>query len=135
MNKVEWILATIGLLILLVVIGVVARACSTASKMADKTILNAAKNVQVYENYYNLKESYDQQLNIWKNANSEIDRLTESGKPEGQEYNNAVMRKTSAYDLVQKIIRDYNKESSIWYHQILKGKGLPERLSIPEEME
>lgn len=113
------------------IFGLVGRGCSTASKMADKTIFNADKHVWTYEKFRQNKADFDQHMLTWKNFAKQANKLETKGKDGGQEYNNAVMARDGAYQMMARISADYNKMADVAYQKIWKG-DLPERLDMPD---
>lgn len=127
--------AIIGLIAALIiggaVFGFIGRGCNTASRMADKTVFNADKHVWTYEQFRKNKADFDQHMLTWKNFAKQAEKLDSKGRYGSAEYNNAVMARDGAYQMMARISADYNKMSTVAYQKVWKG-DLPERLDMPD---
>lgn len=113
------------------VIGLVGRGCNTASKMADKTVFNADKHVWTYEEFRNQVASFDQHNLTFKNAERRIGQLETKERTDTPEYNNSVMMRDGAYQMMARIASNYNKMAMVAYQKVWKG-DLPARLDLPD---
>jgi hypothetical protein len=116
------------LVVVLSIVGIVCRVINTGSKMAEKTILNADKNVWSYENFHAQYNQYQQYKKQLKDAETRLDTLEARGVTSGQRYDNLATEVDGIRNMLNRIAADYNKASGIWYQDIWKSKGLPKHL-------
>ena len=129
--KVLLVVAVIaGLSIIGFVGGIFNKGVKTASKMADQTIFNADKHVWTYEKFRANVADFDQHMTTWTGSAKRCKSLEEKGKDDTQSYDNAVMMRDGAWQMMARIAGDYNKMSAVAYQKIWKGQ-LPERLDMP----
>jgi hypothetical protein len=136
MSTVAIVFLVIGAIVLLGVGGFVlkfvGKTVNTASEMADKTVFNASKHVWSYEQFRKNKADFDQHMLTWKNFGKQAKQLAAKGKDTGPEYNNAVMARDGAYQMMARISANYNKMAMVAYQKVWKGNGLPARLDMPD---
>ncbi|MFA4846428.1 MAG: hypothetical protein WC654_07810 [Patescibacteria group bacterium] len=123
-----WIGVAVVVVVGLVVLSVVSRACGTASDMADKTVFNAAKNVWTYEQFHKQFEQYEQYTKQETDATVALKALEEKGVTSGQNYDNLVNELSGVRQMKRRIAADYNAMSQIAYQAFWKSRGLPESL-------
>lgn len=115
-------------LVVLFVVGVFGKGCSTAEKMADETIFNADKHVWSYEEFHRSYNQYLQYEEQATTAQSKLDTLQAHGIITGQRYDNLANEVDGARNMMHRIAANYNAMSEIFYQSMWKSKGLPEKL-------
>lgn len=116
---------------LIFIVNTCSKTTSTVGKMSDQTVFNASKHVWTYEQFRKNKADFDQHMLTWKNFHKQAVSLEEKNRYDSQEYNNSVMARDGAYQMMARISADYNKMSEVAYQNVWKG-DLPERLDMPD---
>ena len=125
-------LCVLAILCLFCVFGSLIGGCNTASQMANKTIFNADKNVWTFEKFVDCKENWERYDMLVAEAEQKLEELEiragKYGRYDPQERANLVMERDGSRQMRKEVAQQYNKMSGIWYKNIWKSKGLPERL-------
>lgn len=128
MKKLLIVLVIAAVIVGLIIFSLLSRGTHTASEMADQTIFNASKNVWTYEQFYKNYNDYGQYKKQVDQADKDIKGLEAAGKDSGQRYDNLIMQRDGARQMMNNIAREYNKMSQVAYQKLWKSKGLPEKL-------
>jgi chromosome segregation ATPase len=128
MSATKWVLTIIGVFLGIWILGLVFNVFGTASKMAEKTYLNADKNVWSYEEFHRKYEAYQQYTKQIEQAEKSLKDLEDKGVTSGQRYDNLSMEIDGSRQMKNRIAQEYNAMSEIAYQAMWKSKGLPEKL-------
>jgi len=123
-----WVGVAVVVVMALIVLSFLSRACGTASDMADKTVFNASKNVWTYEQFHKQFEQYEQYTKQEADATAALNVLEEKGITGGQNYDNLVNELSGVRQMKRRIAADYNAMSQIAYQAVWKSQGLPNKL-------
>jgi len=130
MRTIGTVFAVIIFVVILIALGLFGRGCNTASRMADKTVFNADKHVWTYEEFHRQYNSYEQYSGQEKEVRAQMADLESKGIGSGnQRYDNLATEADGIRNMKRRIAAEYNKMSEIWYQDVWRSKGLPDRLN------